>query len=465
MKSFLAILFLSCSLVSFCQTNEKNANVWYFGDRAGVDFNGPVPVGITDGQLDTQEGVSTICDTSGALIFYTDGSTIWDADHTAMPNGDGDLHGHWSSTQSAVIVPDQYNYGTYYVFTVDELAGGNGLQYSVVDMSLPGNGTLSNPKGDVTASKNIPLTAPIAEKVVVVRHSNLVDFWVITHDWNGNSFYVFEVNSGGVNTTPVVTSIGNTHAGGSMNVNAVGYMKASHSGDKIAVVNRNSESVDLFDFDNSTGMISNFVEIDQTGAPILYGLEFSSTGTYLFIAHDVELYRYNVQTTQMDLVPIDDNSVFQPQFSAYRALQIGPNGKIYVSVRYHDYLSVVSGATGPSPTVIADEVFLDSDGQGRHCRFGLPNLYFTREWYANIQEGSAMKPKNLDVTFDPASESIILMFDEYDFRVNLIDMNGKLVFSDVNTKMIDASGIASGAYMVQIEEAQLVYQAAMILVP
>ena len=83
--------------------SQNEANIWYFGENAGIDFNSGSPVALTDGQLFTDEGCATISDTSGNLLFYTDGSTVYDKNHAIMPNGTG-LLGNNSSTQSAIIV-------------------------------------------------------------------------------------------------------------------------------------------------------------------------------------------------------------------------------------------------------------------------------------------------------------------------------------------------------------------------
>jgi len=67
MKKNVFFLFLLFSLASFAQ---GEANVWYFGENAGIDFNSGVPVALTDGQLDTLEGCATISNGAGQLLFY-----------------------------------------------------------------------------------------------------------------------------------------------------------------------------------------------------------------------------------------------------------------------------------------------------------------------------------------------------------------------------------------------------------
>lgn len=177
MKKNVALLLLFISCFAFSQ---QEASVWYFGANAGLKFNpdGSVtPLG--NGQINTNEGCSTIADFNGNLLFYTDGRTVWDRNHVIMPHGNyfagTGLYGDPSSTQSGIIVPKPGNANVYYIFTVDEphhlnataypnaYSGtynegsiptaddgrNNGLNYTEVDLSLTGtNGSI----GDVSTA-------------------------------------------------------------------------------------------------------------------------------------------------------------------------------------------------------------------------------------------------------------------------------------------------------------------------
>lgn len=172
----LSALLLSVFLGTALFAQHEN-NLWYFGNNAGLDFSSGSPVPISGGQTFVYEGTAVACDdTTGNLLFYTDGMTVWNSNHQQMPNGFG-LNGHTSSTQSAIIVPNPA--GTlYYIFTTGSAVGYNGgfagLCVSTVDMSL--NSSL----GDVTV-KNQVLLAQSTEKLVAVRDDYCEGYWVITH--------------------------------------------------------------------------------------------------------------------------------------------------------------------------------------------------------------------------------------------------------------------------------------------
>ena len=375
-KIFLHFSFLVLFILPLSGQNIQNSsNIWYFGDRAGLDFNTSPPTALTDGQINTQEGVASVSDNNGDLLFYTDGSTIWDRSHQAMPNADGNLNGHWSSSQSAIIVPNLSAPNIYYVFTVDELGGGNGLSYTIVDLSLAGNGSIPNPLGNAVSGEiNIQLVSPVTEKIVGVLKPDYSGYWIVAHGWNNNSFYAYEINCSGLNTEPVISNIGNVHTGGSGNINAVGYMKASIDGQKLALVNRNSGTIDVYDFDNSTGVVSNEFEI-KPNDPLIYGLEFSFNGDYLYIGGEHLISQYSFLTNILTNISVDNPSALSGP-DVVRALQLGPDENIYVSVRNRKYLSAIYNPESNDPLLTTDAVYLDPDNSGRNCRFGLPNIFY-----------------------------------------------------------------------------------------
>ncbi|WP_179376248.1 hypothetical protein [Winogradskyella wichelsiae] len=86
-KIFLVLLVLSTSTHLFAQSE---ASFWYFGYNAGLRFNAQssTVTAITDGQINTLEGCTSIADEDGNLLFYSDGRTVWNRNHQIMQNGD-----------------------------------------------------------------------------------------------------------------------------------------------------------------------------------------------------------------------------------------------------------------------------------------------------------------------------------------------------------------------------------------
>jgi len=102
------------TIISFFLFAQGRANWWFFGANAGLSFTTGSTVYVTTGQPFTSEGVSTISDTSGNLLFYTDGIDAYDKTYTQIPNGSGIL-GNSYTTQSAIIVPKPGSSSMFYI--------------------------------------------------------------------------------------------------------------------------------------------------------------------------------------------------------------------------------------------------------------------------------------------------------------------------------------------------------------
>src|SRR6188768_434859 len=160
-KPMKKILLPFIFLISFTASAQHEADKWFFGTFAGLDFFNGSPVVLSGSAMATNEGCATISDNNGNLLFYTDGITVWNKTHQVMPNGTG-LMGGISSTQSSICIPLPGSTTIYYLFTVDEVGGPNGFRYSIVDMSLQSG------LGDVT-TKNTLIQNTMTEKLTAVK--------------------------------------------------------------------------------------------------------------------------------------------------------------------------------------------------------------------------------------------------------------------------------------------------------
>ncbi|GGF10391.1 T9SS type B sorting domain-containing protein [Flavobacterium limi] len=326
-------IFLILLFITFSSFAQGEANIWIFGNKAGLDFNSGSPVAITDGQMNTAEGCGTISNAAGQLLFYTDGIRVWNKNHQIMPNGKG-LKGSSSGSQAALIVPKPESTNIYYIFTATALADPDGIQYSEVDLNLDGG------LGNITAKKNIPLLTPACEKITVVKKNGTNNYWLVIHEYGNNNFLAYEISSSGLNLTPVISSIGATI---SNNINqTVGYLKFSPDGTKLISCNYQS-IIELFDFDSATGKITNPRLVSNKVAN--YGAEFSPSGNIAYITtgdRDIfELLQFdltaaNIQATatQLYLANNIDHQV--------GALQLAVDRKIYTPIFDSHYISVIN---------------------------------------------------------------------------------------------------------------------------
>ncbi|RMG79077.1 MAG: hypothetical protein D6707_08910 [Bacteroidetes bacterium] len=362
-------IFFCLGLVclGFSCFSQKEGNWWFFGNGAGIHFINNKPKVVTYGKLYTEEGCSVASDKQGNLLFYSNGVKVWNREHDIMQNGTG-LHGHISSTQSCVIVPMPKNENKFYIFTVAEKGGKNGLQYSIVDL------TLDNGKGAVI-QKNAPLLGYTEEKLEVVPHANGKDYWIITHLFNTNKFYAFLFSEQGVKRQPVVSEAGRVHKSLSANDNrtAIGYLKASHDGKMLAsaVTYAPNFPIELFTFDASTGKVSPLAEIPTSG--FAYGLAFSPDNKKLyasFLEGKDAVVQYDLSNfSNISAYPVKDNE----EKNSYGAISLAPDGKLYVA-RRQTYLDVIANpnATRTSCNYQNKAVSL----AGKYCVYGLPKIVY-----------------------------------------------------------------------------------------
>ena len=382
-------------LVHFSISAQAEASKWYFGINAGLDFSTGNPIALTNGELVTDEGCATISENNGDLLFYTDGITVWDKQHNIMPNGTG-LTGDSSSTQSAIIVPKPGDVSIFYIFTVDDLAGPNGLRYSEVNMTLNGG------NGDITNQKNIELNAFTTEKISAVKHANGIDFWVVTHDWNNNNFLSYQVTTAGVNIVPVISSVGEEH--GDNGLDSKGYLKISPDASRLALASWSGNSVvEIFDFDNTTGIVSNPILIGNgffsTGpASGAYGIEFSPDSNLLYVTDQNFLFGFTTSRLfQFDLTLSTANDMINSVTTLYDdsdtntilgALQLAVDGKIYIARAQEQFLDVIEN---PDEIGFASNYSQNAVSLGnRFCGAGLPPFISSFFNFSIITQGTCL---------------------------------------------------------------------------
>ncbi len=392
-----------CS-VTFGQKETAN---WFFGQYAGLNFSSRTPV-AQKGNLNTLEGCASISNSKGALLFYTDGTTVWNRNHDVMPNGDG-LFGQKSSTQAAIIVPKPESKNIYYVFTVSraeyiELGEvKNGINFSVVDMNL------DNGKGDIIQeSKNTHLITydqndaeqkewQSSEKIAATLHYDGISYWILTYFVD--TFYAFKLDVNGLNEEPIKTVVNDvipivvsTSSTTLVNLTSIGYLKLSPNGKKIAIAHSftgpssTSGRVFLYDFDSETGKTSvNGTRLISNTYP--YGVEFSpksrklyvSTNTYVTnrgvsVFEGSNVYQFDLQSAN---IPSSKVEIHNSSTLLAGALQLALDGKIYRAKHKTETgigeasLAAISKPelNGRDAKYIADAVTL---APGSYSNYGLP---------------------------------------------------------------------------------------------
>ena len=431
MNKFYIFCLLLTVRASFGFAQNQN-NIWYFGAKAGLDFNSGSPVAITNSHMLQVEGTAVMSDENGNLLFYTDGKKVWNANHDQMPNG-FDLLGNISSTQSALIVPK--NCGSYYLFTVPSENNFIPLSYSIVDMNADGG------LGDITL-KNVELYHPVNERLTATLDSSGTGYWVVAQEHQSNAILSYHINPAGIDTTPVITTISDLADTGNFSIMTnLGYMKFSPDGSKLCYtfLYYNNTSV-VLDFDKNTGTVSNPVVLQQTSGG--YGVEFSPDNSKLYIESvncPFQIWQYDLAAgsatdIQNSAFLLDSQYYNSGSFQYGGALQLAPNGKIYVNRLQRGFVGVIKhpNLQGALCSYVDSAVYLN----GKYCQDGLPNF---------IKQYAPMIPPPVPPVITQTADTLISSFG-YSYKWFL---NGNIIPGATSQQIIISQ---TGNYSVELTD-------------
>jgi len=304
---------------------QKEANIWYFGFGAGLNFSSGAPVLVSNPVFDAFEGCSAFCDAEGQLLFYTNGGGskpglipngprrgyIWNRNHEVLYDMGDTEGGGYSAAQNSVIVPVPGSSHEYYLFTMDQQpstvdpATLRGLSFFVVDMNL--NGGL----GGVTVANQL-IYKNTTELLAATLHENGQDYWVVAIEQSTKGFLVVPVTAQGVQA-PVQQPR-------SPATSAPLVLKFSPDG-KFLCIGR-----ELYRFDKTNGALSLLTLLPQAN---YYTYSFSPNSRYLYqLSEDYgdKLIRYDVTASN---IPASKAMIADVGFIFPGYMQIGPDGNLY----------------------------------------------------------------------------------------------------------------------------------------
>lgn len=374
MKYIFTILFTIYLLaVVAAQSHENNIIFGFHGgsispnnDEYGLNLfqfsNGSLE--ISDNQtsdLFFNDTDAAISDADGNLMFYYNGIDIYNHADQIMENGDTlnpYMDGGYDVPQGGVIIPRPNKVNQYLLFHETELnipgydLRGVGLYYSIIDMDQ--NGGL----GKVVQRKQ-PMIIDTLDygKIAVVRHANGNDWWLVVGEDPTNAFYIFLIKSKGVFLISK-QSIGQPRPPGFgqafFSPDGKKYIQYNSFGSNFSFV----QSVDIYDFDRCSGLLSNQEHIEHPANSTGNGnMVISPNSRWLYMATLDWIYQYDLwanpvvptQTLIATYEPFDD-----PFPTKYHFGFLAPDDKIYITT------------TSGSRTL---HVIHNPDEQGAACSF------------------------------------------------------------------------------------------------
>jgi hypothetical protein len=466
----LLLLFLLSATQFYGQS--RRAIHWYFGWQAGINFNAGIPQTDTTSKLISIEGSASISDTTGNLLFYSNGEVVWNKNNLVMPNGNG-LIGDQSSVQSALIVPLPGNNSTYYLFTSAGNSPQSGLRYNIIDMNL--NGGL----GDLI-SKNQLLFSGGTEELAGTIHCNTKDYWIIARKLIKDTlrFYAYLLTANGmkapvINEFNVSTPIWNT----------VGTLTFSQEG-KLLAFSSFASDIYLLDFNIETGRLTLKNNIQHYNNEYVYSNAISPDNKKLYITSWVpngynylsqfDLTASNIFASRVNIDSTDYRFGSPNGYGLIGQLKIGPDQKIYVSRWNQDHPYQVNPNTFYSLDSL--DAIIYPNNQGLSCGFqrnflhlnhkptmlGLPNFISNFTSPTVLSENCKHIDDTVAVYYlkiypNPFHQHLYVKTnfpDKSKLKVRIIDMLGRVVNTATN---ITADGFeiklqffANALYFVQV---------------
>lgn len=348
-------------------------NIWYFGDKAGIDFNTSPPTPLLDGKTSSQEISATQCDENGNLLFYVGPDTsasiysiVWNKNHQKMQNGDS-IQCTSSVTQGLLILPLDNFQKKFYLFSVGHETTPSfkvimTLEYSIIDLNKNGGFGAVTEKNKILYADYVTQDTMVTEKLTAVKHANGRDYWLIAHLWgqvsSPSSYLPFWYGDCNIFIKYLVTPYGikgpfYQNIGLMDNFGLWGQMKFNEQGEKLALVSEYTYQIpsfpyygkiELYDFDRCTGELFNYNYIgdDPTSnsGNFYYGCSFSPSGKILYVSNKNRsgtsfLYQYDLESSNIigtrNLMHTTGNLNFIGQ------QQLAPDKKIYISTAYGTY--------------------------------------------------------------------------------------------------------------------------------
>ena len=295
---FLSLLLLGSTLHAQKQPDYR----WLMGFRTDSTEQGFYNISLrfeTDSvyvdsvnlNMNFESTVASATDSTGKLLFYTNGCEIRGTNGSLLPNGNGinpgTLHDWvcekgYTLPKGAMALPYPghpsqwillHTSGRYDSFR--KVVYEN-LNYTLIDMSL--NGGLG-----AVLSKNNVLLSGETEPFSVVRHGNGRDWWVVVPVYGSNQYRLWLLSPTGF-SAPIAQNIGAV-----ADCRKIGSTVFSARGDKFA---RSSNCVTtVLDFDRCAGIFSN--PIDLNAGKFVFGgggVAFTKDSRWLYTTGQQTLY-------------------------------------------------------------------------------------------------------------------------------------------------------------------------------
>ncbi len=295
---------------------------WMVGRTSGMNFvqvdnsiGNPVNMTGNPAANGGQEATSSLCSPDKNMFLYCNNAQIYSTTNGLI--GNVNSNNGQSSTQGAVTLPDPANPNRAYVFSGNDLTGGNqgGINWYLYEKTGATYSLISGPNS-IAASSEV-------NEGLVVSADGANGYWVISHNRvfppDPHLYFAWHVTGAGVGTR--VTSPSSSRGGSG----AGGTIKISKCQTRIAMIG--SQEVEVYNWNKATGRTDGLIRFSGSSAISNgYGGEFSPNGALLYFASlNGNLQQWNLsQPFATGVVPITGAS-------GIGGMSLGPNDRIYIA--------------------------------------------------------------------------------------------------------------------------------------
>jgi hypothetical protein len=350
-KNILTIFLFSLNFALVAQ--HKHDYQWniggyfYNGKGIHIDFNTSPPLFSFELTGLVMEGSnSNMCDKEGNFIFASNGCKVVNSKGSLILNGDTINPGYIQNaycfaagcphSQGVLSLPIPDSDSLYVVFNLDLDRVYNydstffpvapiRLFYQIIDMEQDSG------YGKVVVKNQIAVMDTFSRgNIQAARHANDKDWWVIVPKSHSNCYFLIPVTSEGVQPAQLKC------AGHVWDDDDAGCQVVFTPDTKKYIRFNSFNGLNIFDFDNSTGDLSNPIQILFPDDTIRYiaGASVSPNSRYLYISARKKVYQFDLQAPDIEaskvLIAVWDG--FQNPYSTLFYLSaLAPDGKIYIS--------------------------------------------------------------------------------------------------------------------------------------
>ena len=345
---FVLVVFISVNL-----TAQKMPNKWYFGFNTGLNFTKGNPY-IIRGETGAtrQKGIQNeyfglenelgvvMSDEDGEVLFYADGSRIWDGDYHEL---DVLLKSSSSHAQMhSVKIPQKES--EYLIIHP------KGINDDVVGWFYT---KISAKKGElikVHQDNKTFIEGHFMQASTIIPHCNGIDYWLVLHYTSkkkSNEYVSFLIDSSGINEKIVskgVYKVPSPKKSAPEDFKSIGIMTVNSRYNVIATTfyqNGKNGVCELMEFDNKNGVvvtkiahINNFSEPNE-----VYGVAFSPNDSLIYLTEceGEKLNQYAIYHAQESKINASRMTLNFGKGTSARLgqIQLGPNNKLYVSLDFN----------------------------------------------------------------------------------------------------------------------------------